>query len=83
MVQSLIIDVLIKSSIPLNRGQIAEQLGEDAIKISHSLKKLLRWKDIECIEVDRNKAAELLNSDSPLRRMRFYYIGKTKRRYLI
>ena len=74
MGQAEIIEVLLDSKKPLNRGQIAEIIGVDPIKVSHSLKKLLDWNEIECVEVDRNKSAELLNSKSPLRRMRFYYI---------
>ncbi len=69
-------EVLTKSKCPLNRGQIAEATGLDPVLVSHTLKVMLRWNDIQCIEVDRNEAAKLLNSKSPLRRMRFYYIGK-------
>lgn len=83
MGQAEIIEVLINSEKPLNRGQIAKSIGVDPIKVSHILRRLLVCNDIECIEVDRNKAAEILNSESPLRRMRFYYIGKFKRRFLI
>ncbi len=83
MGQGDVIDILTESHKPLNRGQIAEKLKAEPESVSHVLKKLLRNQDIDCIEVDRNKAAELLNSKSPLRRMRFYYIGKSKKRYLI
>ena len=73
---------LLKSKIPLNRGQIAIGLNEPPGKISHAIRRLLKSRDIECIEVDRNQAAKLLNSTSPLRRMRFYYVGKGKKKIL-
>jgi len=83
MGQAEVIAVLLASDKPLNRGQIAELCGDHPTKISHLLNRLLMYQDIECIEVDRNKAAFLLDSKSPLRRMRFYYIGQEKKRFLI
>ena len=83
MGQSEIIEVLSNAKRPLNRGQIAKRTGIDPVSVSHTLKSLLKCNEINCIEVDRNKAAELLNSKSPLRRMRFYYLSNTQRRYLI
>ena len=69
--------MLEKAEKPLNRGQIAERTGIDPVLVSHTLRVMLKFNDIQCIEVDRNKAAKLLNSKSPLRRMKFYYIEKS------
>lgn len=74
MTQTDVLKVLEKSITPLNRGQIAERGNLNPTLVSHTITRLLKAKDICCIEVDRNEAAKLLNSKSPLRRMRFYYI---------
>lgn len=74
MSQTDILNILNKSTIPLNRGQIADRSKMSPSLVSHTLTRLMKAKDISCIEVDRNQAARLLNSKSPLRRMRFYYI---------
>ena len=79
MGQGEIIEVLKRSRKPLNRGQIAERTGLDPVLVSHTLKRLLKWCDIECIEVDRNQAARMLNSKSPLRRMKFYYVSSEQK----
>lgn len=67
------IDVLKKSNKPLSSLQIAELLGETPIKVSIRLRALLKFKDIECIELDRFEAARVLGWDRPVRRIRFYY----------
>ncbi len=74
MTQTDIINILEKSDVLLNSGQIARKGKISPSLVSHTITRLLKAKDICCIEVDRNEAARLLNSKCPLRRMRFYYI---------
>ncbi len=65
-----------KSDVPLNRPQIANLLGVSVIEVSKSLNRMLKFKDIECIELDRYETAKLLKWDAPWRRSRFYYVPK-------
>ncbi len=76
MGQQEVIDVLKKSDKPLNRSQIAKELGISESVVSKILGRMLKYKDIECIELDRYDTARLLNWDAPWRRSRFYYISK-------
>lgn len=73
MGQNEIIDLLIKIGRPLSRGQISNLLEQNEIKVSHSIKRLLKWNGIKCFELDRYQAAEFLGEPRPHRRKRFYY----------
>lgn len=66
-------DILEKSDKPLSRTQIADMIGIKPRKVSLVIRRLLKFKDIECLELDRFKAAEVLGWDRPVRRVRFYY----------
>lgn len=72
------IDLLRDQEKPISRGQIAEELDWDPVKVSHVLKVLLKWDDIQCIEVDRYKAQKMLGTKKAHRRMRFYYLEMKK-----
>lgn len=76
MGQSEIIQVLEKAKKPLSRKEIAIALQEDAlkieaIKVSMLLKKMLKYSEIKCIEIDRSQAIKHYNCK---RRMRLYYV---------
>ena len=72
--QAEVVKCLEKHDKPISRKQIAEELGYDVIKVSHTVKKLLDNDDIKCIELDRIQAGEMLKLGRPFRRTRFYYI---------
>ena len=46
---------------PLSRTEIAEGLKEDPNKISVIINKLLKWREIEAIEIDRIEAKKKYN----------------------
>lgn len=73
MGQKEVMDVLKESKTPLSRSQIAELLDSQPIKVSITLRTLLKYKDIECVELDRFQAAKVLGWKVPIRRVRFYY----------
>ena len=57
---------------PVNVRQIAEALDLDYALLSHTINKLLKHKEIGCIELDRIKAADFLGTNKITLRMRFY-----------
>lgn len=69
--QTEVIEILEKADKPLSRTEIAEQLMEDVVKISHCLKRMLKYDEIKCIEINRKQAMKLYGCK---RRMRIYYI---------
>lgn len=79
MGQGEIMEFLGKCDKPVSRKQIAEGLNDpDVIKISHLIRNLLRWKEIEFIEYTGAEVKEIAGY-SPGRRTRFYYLkGKVK-----
>ena len=48
------------SNNPISRKQIADELGDDVIKISHTIKKMLINESVKCIELDRFQSAKKL-----------------------
>lgn len=73
MGQSEVLEVIKKHEKPISRREIAEKLDYDPVKVSHLINKLLKGKEIKCIEVDRFQASKMLGRSTPFRRMRFYY----------
>jgi len=65
---------------PVSVRQISEALELDYTKLSHAVKKLLKYREVGFIELDRIKAANFLGIQKVTRRMRFYFdvelIGK-------
>ncbi len=53
--------------------QISEALEIDYALLSHTIKKLLKYREVGCIELDRIKAADFLGINRVTRRMRFYF----------
>lgn len=72
MSQVEILELLQKSDEPLTRTQIAEQLGQDRIKVSHLLQKLIKCNDITFVEYDRHETSKRTNMKID-RRTRFYF----------
>lgn len=66
-----VITILQKAKKPLSRIEIAEQLKEDAIKISHIIQRMLKHNEVKCIEINRKQAQKHYNCK---RRMRIYYV---------
>ena len=59
----------------MSNTQIAKELNDDPINTSKKIRILLKHKEIKCIELDRHKAAKILNWKVPIRRTRFYYLS--------
>ncbi len=58
---------------PVSVRQIAEALGLDYCKLSHTIKQLLKHNEVGCFELNRLKAADFLGIERVTRRMRFYF----------
>ena len=71
MGQEEIIVCLTKEKKPLARKEIAKQTGINPIHVSHLLNKLLKHKEIKCMEIDRHQAKKFYNVK---RRMLLYYV---------
>jgi len=74
MGQEEICEVLKKHNKPLTRTQIAQELNENPCKISKSLRVLLKYNEIKCIEISRIEAQKLFNNVNYKRRLRLYYL---------
>lgn len=57
----------------MTRRQIAESLELDPIKVSHALKSLVKWREVDFIEHPWEEAAELVDYELS-RRTRFFFI---------
>jgi len=66
-----VIDILQKADKPLSRTEIARQLSEGMEKVSLQIKKMLKYNEIKCIEINRIQALEFYGCK---RRMRLYYL---------
>lgn len=71
--QSEIIEYLKTCEIPVTRKQIAEDLDCDPIKVSHILRNLLKFNEVDYIEHPRERASELVGYVL-LRRTRFFFL---------
>lgn len=71
MGQQKVIDILEKAEKPLSRSEIAKLLDERNEKVSLWIKKMLRYNEIKCMEINRVQAKKHYNCK---RRMRIYYI---------
>lgn len=71
MGQEDIIKLLEKETKPLTRKEIAELLEENASKISRILQTLLKFNEINYIEIDRKEA---MKSYGCKRRMKKYFL---------
>ena len=73
MGQGEILEFLKTCKEPKTRLQIAKGLNWEPVKVSHILKELLKWKEVDFIEHPREKASELVGYIL-LRRTRFFFI---------
>jgi len=71
--QAEVIEFLKGCEKPVTRKQIAEGLDCDPIRVSHILRDLLKFKEVEFIEHAREKASELVGYIL-LRRTRFFFV---------
>ena len=58
---------------PVTRKQIADGLGWDPIKVSHTLRILLKWGEMDFIEYPGDKVEEMAGYRTG-RRTRFFFI---------
>ena len=72
MGQGEILAYLRTVSKPVGRSEIAIAINEDPSQVSHRLKRLIKFGEVKCIELDRNQASEYFNKKI-IRRMRIYY----------
>lgn len=77
MGQGEVLKILERSKQPLSRTQIADKLGKAPVIVSKIINRMLKFKDIECVELNRHEAAKLLGWKTPIRRVRFYYVSKS------
>jgi len=66
-----VIKVLEKSDKPLSVGEISRILNDSQKKISKDINKMLQYKEIEAIEIDKDTALIKYNCKH---RMRLYFI---------
>lgn len=74
MGQAEIIECLEKHKEPISRSQIAKEINQNPVSVSHSIKRLLKNNEIKCIELDRIQSGKKLKLNKIFRRTRFYYI---------
>ena len=71
MGQAEVISILKKYKKPLGCSDIAKELNTNTINVSHSLKRLIKSKEIKIIEIDRFEAMKRYNCG---KRMRLYFV---------
>lgn len=71
MGQQEVIDFLKKQKEPLSAGEIAFFMKENPSKISRIIRKLLDYKEIHAIEIDRQIAMDKYNCR---KRMQLYFL---------
>jgi len=71
MSQTEVIDLLERVKKPLSVGEISKMLNENPFKISNHLRKMLKYSEVNFIEIDRIKAMENYNCK---RRMRLWFV---------
>ncbi len=72
--QAEVIQFLESCDEPVTRKQIAEGLDCDPIKVSHILKDLLKFNEVDFVEHPRDKASEMVGYIL-LRRTRFFFLA--------
>ena len=71
MVQEDIIKTLEKSNVPLSAGEVAEILKISCVHICRGLQQMLKYNEIQCIELNKDLAYKFYKCK---RKMRLYYI---------
>ena len=71
MGQQELIIVLEDSRHPLTLREISQLMQEDEVKICKTLKRMIKYDEVKCIELNRMLAAKFYNCK---RKLRLYYI---------
>lgn len=71
MGQIEVLEFLKKQKEPLTRGEIADAMEKTRDNVSYSLKKLLKYSNIKCVELDRFQAKERCGCK---KRIKLYYV---------
>ncbi len=58
---------------PVSARQVSEAIDQDFTLVCKNIKKLLKWKEIKQIEIDRYSARIYLKNDKITRRMNLYF----------
>jgi len=74
MGQYEILKALEKSEMPMASREIAEATGERINEVITCLGKLLKQKEVKCIEINRHKALKHFGSK---RKLRIFYLNKS------
>lgn len=71
MGQAEIIKVLEKCKVPMSADELAKKLGTTKIKVCMDLAPMLKYNEVECIELKRELAMKFYNCK---RKLRLYYL---------
>lgn len=71
MTQEQVIEYLKKQKEPKSRGEIAEAISKTPDVVGKTVRQLLKYKEIQCIEINRLQAMQKFNRRG---RMRLYYL---------
>ena len=72
MSQQDVIEILEKMKGPVSVSDIAKLINDDAYKVSKELTRMLKYKEVSFVEIDRFEAMERYNCK---RRMRLWFIN--------
>lgn len=73
MGQSEVIELLEKQEMPLSARQISDMLNDDYCKVSKDINKMLQYREVECLEINKDEAMIRFKCK---RRMRLFYVKK-------
>ena len=79
MGQEDVLDFIEKSDWIVSARQISEAIGKEVYSVSHSLSKLMKYKEVNFLEVDRNQADLLIDDYKVHKRMRFFFSIKVSK----
>lgn len=71
MSQADILSILERCKKPMASSEIAKELQDNCIHVSHGLAKLVKYGDIKVVEINRKQALERYKCKH---RMRLYYV---------
>lgn len=57
----------------LSARQISEAIEMDFVCVCRALRKMIKYREIQFVELDRNKSCEILGDSYVTRRMRFFF----------
>lgn len=71
MGQGEILEVLEESKVPLAIREMARMMDEAEEKIAHTLRRMLKYGDVKCVELNKDLAMKFFKCK---RRLRLYYL---------